>query len=194
MFPIPKSVFLTRGIGVHRHLLNAFEYALRDADIEQQNLVTVSSILPPGCELITPAAGIATLSPGEITFCVMARAETNERGRRVAAGIGLARPKDSARYGYISEHHAFGMTEPEIGDYVEDLAATMLASTLGIEFNPDAAWDERKRVYEMGDLIVDSLSITAAAEGAANGDWTCAVAAAVFRFASPAAASAPGGS
>ena len=76
------------------------------------------------------------------------------------------------------------MTEAEIKDYVEDLAATMVASTLGIEFNPDAAWDERKRVYEMSDLIVDSLSVTAAAEGAANGDWTCAVAAAVFRFAS----------
>ena len=72
-----------------------------------------------------------------------------------------------------------------MSDYVEDLAATMLASTLGIEFNPDAAWDERKRVYELSDLIVDSLSITASAEGAANGDWTCAVSAAVFRFALP---------
>jgi arginine decarboxylase len=185
MFPIPKCVFLTRGIGVHRHLLTAFEYALRDADIEQQNLVTVSSILPPHCELITPTAGVATMSPGEITFCVMARAETNESGRRIAAGIGLARPKDPAHYGYISEHHGFGMTEAEIRDYVEDLAATMLASTLGIEFDPSAAWDERKRVYEMSDLIVDSLSVTAAAEGASNGDWTCAVAAAVFRFAPP---------
>jgi arginine decarboxylase len=183
MFPIPKYVFLTRGIGVHRHLLTAFEYALRDADIEQQNLVYVSSILPPHCELITPAAGIATLDPGEITFCVMARAETNEAGRRIAAGIGLARPKDPAHYGYISEHHGFGMTESQIGDYVEDLAATMLASTLGIELDPSAAWDERKLVYEMSDLTVDSLSVTAAAEGAANGDWTCAVAAAVFRFA-----------
>jgi arginine decarboxylase len=187
MFPIPKSAFLTRGIGTHRHLLTAFEFALRAADIEQQNLVTVSSILPPGCELITPAAGIATLSPGEITFCVMARAETNEPGRRIAAGIGLARPKDPAHYGYISEHHGFGMTEAEIRDYVEDLAATMLASTIGVEFDPGAAWDERKRVYEMSNLIVDSLSVTAAAEGAANGDWTCAVAAAVFRFAVPAA-------
>jgi len=183
MFPIPKYVFLTRGIGVHRHLLTAFEYALRDADIEQQNLVSVSSILPPQCELITPAAGIATLDPGEITFCVMARAETNEAGRRIAAGIGLARPKDPAHYGYISEHHGFGMTESQIGDYVEDLAATMLASTLGIELDPSAAWDERKLVYEMSDLTVDSLSVTAAAEGASNGDWTCAVAAAVFRFA-----------
>src|ERR1700722_8424864 len=186
MFPFPKCVFLTHGVGVHRHALTAFEYALRDADIEQQNLVTVSSILPSHCELITRGAGVATLSPGEITFCVMARSETNEAGRRIAAGIGLARPKDPAHYGYISEHHAFGMTDAEMSDYVEDLAATMLASTLGVEFNPDAAWDERKRVYLMSDLIVDSLSITSFAEGASNRDWTCAVAAAVFRFALPA--------
>jgi arginine decarboxylase len=182
MFPFPKCVFLTHGVGVHRHALTAFEYALRDADIEQQNLVTVSSILPPHCELISRATGVATLRPGEITFAVVARAETNEAGRRIAAGIGLARPKDPAHYGYISEHHAFGMLEAEMRDYVEDLAATMLASTLGVEFNPDAAWDERKRVYQMSDLIVDSLSITACAEGASNRDWTCAVAAAVFRF------------
>jgi arginine decarboxylase len=189
MFPIPKCVFLTQGVGVHRHMLTAFEYALRNADIEQQNLVTVSSILPPGCELISRAAGVATLAPGELTFSVLARSETNEPGRRIAAGIGLARPKDPTHYGYISEHHAYGMSEAAMRDYVEDLAATMLASTLGIEFNPDAAWDERKRVYELSDLIVDSLSITAAAEGAASGDWTCAVAAAVFRFAPPPAQS-----
>ncbi len=158
---------------------------MREADIEQQNLVTVSSILPAGCELISAQAGIATLNPGEITFCVMARVETSEPGRRIAASIGLARPKDPAIYGYISEHHGFGMTEAESGEYAEDLAATMLASTLGIEFDPDAAWDERRRVYEMSDLIVDSLSLTAAAEGAPNGDWTCAVAVAVFRFAKP---------
>jgi arginine decarboxylase len=182
MFPIPTSVFLTRGVGVHKYPLTAFEYALRDADIEQQNLVSVSSILPPRCKLITREDGIRALSPGEITFCVMARAETNEPGRRVAASIGLARPKDLSLYGYVSEHHGFGMTEAEAGDYAEDLAATMLASTLGIEFDSNAGWNERKRVYEMSDLIVDSMSVTAAAEGAPNGDWTCAVAAAVFRF------------
>ena len=185
MFPIPKCVFLTHGVGVHRHALTAFEYALRNADIEQQNLVTVSSIMPPHCALISRATGVATLKPGEITFAVVARAETNEAGRRVAAGIGLARPKDPSHYGYISEHHGFGMTEAEMSEYVEDLAATMLASTLGVEFNPDAAWDERKRVYLMSDLLVDSLSITAFAEGASNRDWTCAVAAAVFRFETP---------
>lgn len=182
MFPIPTSVFLTRGIGRHRHALTAFEYALRDADIEQQNLVTVSSILPPRCQLIAREAGVATLRPGEITFCVMARSETNEAGRHVNASIGLARPTDPAMYGYISEHHGYGMTETESGDYAEDLAATMLASTLGIEFDPDAAWNERKKLYETSHLIIDSLSITAAAEGATGGDYTCVVACAVFRF------------
>jgi arginine decarboxylase len=185
MFPIPKYVFLTRGVGSHRQQLSAFEYALRDADIEQQNLVSVSSILPPQCDLIARAAGTVALSPGEITFCVMARAETNEPGRWVTAGIGIARPKDSTHYGYISEHHGFGMTEAETGEYVEDLAATMLASTLGL----DAAWDERKSVYEMSNLIVDTQSIAATAHGAPNGDWTCVVAVAVFLFALPESAS-----
>jgi arginine decarboxylase len=182
MFPIPRRVFLSRGVGTHRHQLSAFEYALRDADIEQQNLVSVSSILPAQCELIPREVGVVALSPGEITFCVLARAETNELGRRIAAGIGLARPKSPTHYGYISEHHWFGMSEGETVEYVEDLAATMLASTLGIEFNPDAAWDERKRAYEMSDLIVDTHSIVAAAQGAPRGDWTCVVAAAVFLF------------
>jgi arginine decarboxylase len=85
MFPIPRRVFLTRGVGTHRQQLSAFEYALRDADIEQQNLVSVSSILPPECELISRDTGITALSPGEMTFCVMARAETNEPGRCITA-------------------------------------------------------------------------------------------------------------
>jgi arginine decarboxylase len=182
MFPLPTSAFLTKGIGVHRHQLTAFELALRDADIEQQNLVSISSILPPRCKLISREEGVATLRPGEITFSVLARAETNEPGRRVHASIGLARPADPEMYGYIAEHHGFGMTAEQSGDYSEDLAASMLASTLGIEFDPSVAWNERKKLYEHTQLIVESLSITAAAQGDDAGLWTCAVASAVFRF------------
>jgi arginine decarboxylase len=177
---LPKSIFLTHGVGVHRHRLTAFEFALRDADIEQQNLVTVSSILPARCQLILRDAGVRELSPGEITFCVLARAESDESGRLLHASIGLARPANDDMYGYISEHHGFGMTGQESGDYAEDLAATMLASTLGIDFDPDAAWNERKELYEHSHLIIESLSITAACQGEAGGKWTCAVAAAVF--------------
>src|SRR5262249_15769644 len=116
---------------------------------------------------------------------VLARAETNEPGRRIAASIGVARPTDPQLYGYISEYHGFGKTEGEAGDYAEDLAATMLASTLGIEFDPDAAWNERRKVYETTHLIVDSMSMTSAAEGAPQDQWTCVIAAAVFRMSKP---------
>ena len=179
---IPATVFLTSGVGVHRHRLTAFEFALRDADIEQQNLVSVSSILPPRCELIARELGVRGLRPGEITFCVLARAETDEPGRLINASIGLARPADPDLYGYISEHHGFGMTAEQSGDYAEDLAATMLASTLGVEFDPEAAWNDRKRVYETSQLIIDSQSITAFAHGDEAGRWTCTVACVVFRF------------
>lgn len=182
MFPTPKRVFLTKGVGTHRHALTAFEFALRDADIEQQNLVYVSSILPPRCEMIARDAGVELLKPGDITFCVMARAETNEFGRHVYASIGLARPADPGMYGYISELHGYGRTSESSGEQAEDLAATMLASTLGLDFDPDAAWNERKQIYEHSNLIIDSTSITAAAECGPNHHWTCAIAAAVFLF------------
>jgi len=74
------------------------------------------------------------------------------------------------------------MTSAQSGDYAEDLAASMLASTLGIDFDPDAAWNERKRVYEHSNMIIDSTSISAAAQGNLAGLWTCVVAVAVFRF------------
>ena len=73
MFPSPTRMFLTRGVGVHRYALTAFEFALRDADIEQQNLVYVSSILPPRCQVISREEGVELLRPGDITFCVLAR-------------------------------------------------------------------------------------------------------------------------
>ena len=83
-------------------------------------------------------------------------------------------------YDYISEQHDYGMTAEAAGDQAEDLAATMLASTLGLEFDPDAAWNERKQIYEHSSLIIDSESITAVAGCGPDNRWTCAIAAAVF--------------
>src|SRR5258708_1037179 len=136
---------------------------MRDADIEQQNLVYVSSILPPRCEVIARHGGVELLIPSDITFSVMPRAETNEFGRPFYASLGLARPADPEMYGYISELHGYGMTAEASGEQAEDLAATMLASTLGLDFDPEAAWNERKQIYEHSSLIIDSTSITAAA-------------------------------
>ena len=177
---LPKKVFFTKGVGVHKDKLASFEAALRKAGIEKQNLVYVSSILPPNCKLISKDKGVAELKPGQITFCVMARSETNEPNRLVSASIGLAVPKNKETYGYLSEHHGYGETDEKTGNYAEDLAATMLATTLGIEFDPEKAWDERKQEYKASGKIFKTSNVTQSAQCNKDGLWTTTLAAAVF--------------
>lgn len=177
---IPTKVFFTRGVGRHKEKLQSFELALRSAGIAHCNIVSVSSILPPNCRIISRQKGLQQLSAGQITFSVLARAETNEPGRQLAASIGLAQPAQGHQYGYLSEHHSFGQTDKVAGDYAEDLAASMLATTLGIAFDPDQAWDERKQLYRMSGRFIRTSSITQSARGDKKGLWTTVLAAAVF--------------
>ncbi len=177
---VPKKVFFTKGVGIHRDRLASFEAALRQAGIEKQNLVYVSSILPPHCEIIGKEKGQALLAPGAITFCVMARTETNEPNRLIASAIGVAVPKDGSQYGYLSEHHGYGVTSKNAGEYAEDLAATMLATTLGIEFDSNKAWEEREDIYKASGHIFKTTNYCQSAEGNKDGLWTTVIAAAVM--------------
>lgn len=177
---VPRKVFFTKGVGRHPEELSSFELALRDAGIEKCNLVTVSSILPPGCKRIYKDDGLKQLKAGQVTFCVMARVATNEPNRLIGAAIGVAIPADQNHYGYLSEHHCYGGTEEKAGDYAEDLAAQMLASTLGVSFDPNVSYDERKEIWEISNEIVRTMNITQTTIGDKNGLWTSAIAAAVF--------------
>ncbi|HRY90792.1 MAG TPA: arginine decarboxylase, pyruvoyl-dependent [Candidatus Gracilibacteria bacterium] len=177
---VPKKVFFTKGVGRHKEYLQSFEMALRDAGIQEYNLVYVSSIFPPNCKKITREEGKKSLNPGQIVYCVMAKNSTNEPNRLVCASIGHAQPADPNHYGYLSEHHPFGETEKKAGDYAEDLAASMLASTLGIEFDINSAWDEREQIYKTSGKIIRTTNVTQSAEGDKNGLWTTVIAAAVF--------------
>ncbi len=176
---MPKEMFFTKGVGRHMYKLQSFELALRDAGIEKQNLVRVSSIYPTSCKIIPAKEGVLKLRPGSITFVVLAEAFTDEPNRLICAGIGLAIPKNHA-YGYIAEHHGFGMTEKKTEDLVEDMSATMLATTLGIGFDAEKAWDEREQQYQASGEIVKTRSFVQTAEGDKTGLWTSVVAAAVF--------------
>ncbi len=177
---VPTKMFFTKGVGRHKDYLQSFELALRDAGIEKCNIVTVSSIYPPGCKRIPKDEGLKVLQPGAVTFCVMARNATNEPNRLVAASIGVAQPADETQYGYLSEHHPFGETDERAGDYSEDLAATMLATTLGIPFDPNTAWDEREKDFKLSGKIIRTFNITQSAEGDKKGLWTTVIAVAVL--------------
>src|SRR3989338_133395 len=162
------KMFLSKGVGVHKDRLASFELALRDAGIEKYNLVYVSSIMPPLCKLISRDEGVKMLNPGQILFVVIARSETNEPNRLISSAIGVAVPKDSNNYGYLSEHHAHGETAKKSGEYAEDLAATMLATTLGIEFDSELAWEEREDIYKASGHIFKTMNIVQSAEGNKN--------------------------
>lgn len=177
---VPTRIFFTKGVGRHKDYLQSFELALRDAKIEKCNLVTVSSIYPAGCKRISAEEGLKALQAGQITFSVMARNATNEPNRLIAASIGVATPADLSQYGYLSEHHPFGETDEKAGEYAEDLAATMLATTLGVEFNADTGWDEREKLYKMSGKIVKTYNVTQSAEGDKNGLWTTVLASAIL--------------
>ena len=126
---IPKKIFLTKGKGVSKERLTSFELALREAGIASLNLITVSSILPPKCEFISQEQGTELLSPGQVVPVVLARSDSNKFGDLVSSGVGVAIPKDNDHYGYLSEHHCTGMDRDAMEEYVEDLAAEMLATT-----------------------------------------------------------------
>jgi arginine decarboxylase len=177
---VPGRVFFTKGVGRHKDYLQSFEMALRDAGVERSNLVTVSSILPPGCKRLSIQEGVKLLVPGALSFVVMARNATNEPNRLIAASIGIAQPVDGSAYGYLSEHHPFGETDERAGEYAEDLAATMLATTLGVDFDPSLAWDEREMHYKMSGKILKTSNITQSSQGDKEGKWTSVVAMAVL--------------
>lgn len=177
---VPKKVFFTKGVGVHKERLASFEMALRVAGLAHCNLVLVSSIYPPGCKVISKEEGLKLLRPGEIVFAVYDRESNNEPNRLIAASVGLAIPADSSMHGYLSEHHSFGETDEKAGEYAEDLAASMLATTLGIEFDPELDWDEREQLFKMSGKIVRTTNITQSAVGNKDGLWTTVFAAAVF--------------
>jgi len=178
---VPKKMFFVKGVGVHKDRLASFEAALRYAGIEKSNLVYVSSIFPPLCKIISKTEGLKYLKPGQIVFCVMARNETNEPNRLVSSAIGLSIISDINHHGYLSEHHAYGETAKVSGEYAEDLAATMLATTIGVSFDPDQAWDERKQIYKAtSGHKFTTRHVCQSAEGNKKGLWTTTIAAAVF--------------
>ena len=178
---VPTKIFLTKGVGRSKYQLNSFEQALRKAGVAQLNLVQVSSILPPKCRIISQEKGLKLITPGAISFCVMARSDTNEHGRLVASSVGVAVPKDSDKWGYLSEVHDHGMNSRQAGDLAEDLAAGMLGTTLGMEFDPNKAWSEKEQAYKSSGLFIRTTNVTQTAKGQ-EGMWTTTVALAMFLF------------
>lgn len=177
---VPTKMFLTKGVGIHREKLTSFEMALRKAGIAAINIIRVSSIFPPHCKIIPRSKGVEMLPAGAVVPCVVAEAATHEPHRYIVASVGVAQPKDPSMYGYLSEHHAYGEDARTASDYAEDLAATMLATTLGVDFDPDTSYDEKREIWRISGQIVRTSALTQHAKGHKDGLWTTVIAASVL--------------
>ena len=177
---VAKELFLAKGKGVHEDRLTSFEYALRDAGIAGTNLVLISSIFPPQAKLISRKEGLKKIKPGQILFTIYSKNQTKEPHRVCSASVGIAQPKDTERYGYLSEYESFGQNEVQAGDYAEDIAAQMLASSLGIPFDADKDWDEKRQQWLISGQIYNTHNVTQSTKGDKDGKWTTVFAAAVL--------------
>jgi len=175
-----KKLFLTKGKGIHEDRLTSFEFALRDAGIAGTNIVLISSIFPPNAKLVSRKEGLKQIKPGQILFTIYSKNQTNEPHRMCTASVGIAQPKDKKRYGYLSEYESFGQNEIQAGDYAEDIAAQMLASSLGIPFDVDKAWNEKRQQWLISGEIYKTQNITQSTKGDKDGKWTTVFAAAVL--------------
>ena len=177
---VAKKLFLTKGVGIADDKLTSFEFALRNAGISGTNIVLISSIFPPHAKLISRKDGLKLIKPGQILFTIYSRTQTNEPHRLISASVGVAQPKDRSKYGYLSEYDAYGQNESKAGDYAEDVAAQMLASSLGIKFDIDKSWDEKRQQWTISGQIYKTKNITQSAKGDKSGKWTTVFAAAVL--------------
>lgn len=163
---VPRYAFLIQGTGTHVDRLQAFDRALLTAGPLAHNLVTVSSILPAGCKIINPEEGFKMLVPGQITFCVMARQDSNTIGETIGASVGLVIPKAEDQFGYISEFHGVVKNKSETVEKAKNLAKQMFATKIQLE---------KSTIKE-----IELLSAAATIDVKQTGEWVCALAICVF--------------
>lgn len=176
----PKKVFFVKGKGYHRFKAFSFKKALKDAEIEKFNLLKVSSILPPHCIEIDKKKGLQELKTGKIVYSVLSRISSNKYNHRVSSSIGVAKPIDKEKCGYLSEYHSVGMTPKKVGKIAENLAIEMLTTSSRTSIDLEVNHNFNKGDYRWKKEIRESKNITESTFVRKEGLWLTTIAAALF--------------
>jgi len=116
IFKTPTKHFFVSGTSEGYTMLNAFDGALLDAGIGNTNLVKMSSIVPPYCELVD----YIKLPQGALIPVAYASISQAEPGVTLSAAVAAAYPEDESQAGLIMEYSA-----PARKDIVEKHVRTM---------------------------------------------------------------------
>lgn len=95
-------IHLATGTGEARTELAAFDKALLVAGVADHNLVTLSSIIPPGADLVRGRRP-QSATWGQLLYVVLAQHRETRGGAEAWAGIGWVQDEDDGR-GMLVEH------------------------------------------------------------------------------------------
>jgi len=113
----PTHYFLVSGASEGFTSLNAFDGALLRAGIGDTNLVKMSSIVPPRCQLISPVP----LPPGSLVPTAYASITSDVPGQVISSAVAVALPKEPHFSGLIMEYSGRG-SKAEIEEMVRQMA------------------------------------------------------------------------
>lgn len=119
--------------------LAAFDSCLLEMGIGNQNLIYLSSIIPPGSEIVLEKAQFDDSHFGNKLYCVMAQKRVTIRNRQAWAGIGWVQDKNTGK-GLFVEHT--GHSEDEIQQDIHNTLTNMIRSRSDVE------WSEINMVIE----------------------------------------------
>jgi arginine decarboxylase len=165
---VPTRVFFTSGVGFHKIQRVAMQHAMREAGLADCNLVKISSVIPPRCEVITRERGLGLLQGGAIAHAVIAQGETKEPHQRVSVALCWAQPDRDDLPGYITEveeEQTKGKSEQTAIDEAGEAVITLLAERIDVKVDAAKLWSGRgrERTVRMGGVKVRVGSITESA-------------------------------
>ena len=107
MLYLPKNYVIRTGVGRACHKLGAFDRALMIAGVCDYNLIKVSSILPPECEMQNDIS----LAKGALLPSAFASIYSNVLGECISAAVSIAIPANRSDVGVIMEHSSYNCKE-----------------------------------------------------------------------------------
>ena len=170
LIQVPTRVFFTSGVGFHKTQRVAMQHAMREAGLADCNLVKISSVIPPACQVVTRERGLRMLEAGAIAHAVIAQGVTKEPHQRVSVALCWGQPDREDLPGYITEieeEEANGKSEQTAIDEAGEALTAMLAEKIGAKVDAPKVWGQRgrERRLRIGGVNVRVGSIAESAVG-----------------------------
>ena len=112
------KIYIATGIGYGQTMLSAFDAALMDAGIHNFNLIQLSSIVPPGAQIISKRRlEFSSEKYGNRLYLVKAESRSRETNKFIGAALGWYQIEDGR--GVFVEHEEIGETEEAVRSNLE---------------------------------------------------------------------------